>query len=145
VFVVALSAGFSGCAALRSLGAIPHAEFSVNFVSRPTPATVLGCVKSAIQALSPPTQTRIAESASVSWRQGHWSTDVTAWNVDEGLMETGNYPESNLQGLRIRAVYTRETSILHLQIKAAGPYGSDLGAQASGRELLKLVEKCVEG
>lgn len=108
LFFVALSAGLSGCAALRSLGAIPHAEFRVHFVSRPMPASVLGCVESAIVALSPLRQTLLTEGTSVRWRHGHWSTDVTAWNLEEGRLETGNYPESNLQGLRVRAcLHTR--------------------------------------
>ncbi len=144
---VAMAAGLSGflsgCAALAAFGVLPAAELSVRFASSPPAAAVLGCVSSAILALSPRKTTQISDGISFTSRQGHWATDVTAYDTAQGVLETGDYPQSNRQGLRVRAVYTRATATLRIQIKAAGPYGSDLGAQAQGSELVQHLRRCL--
>ncbi len=140
---VLLSLGLSGCAALTAFGVVPSAEFSLRFASSPPADAVLGCVRSSILALSPQKTTQIADGVSFTSRQGNWATDVTAYDLAQGLLETGDYPQANRQGLRVRAVYTRATATLQLQLKAAGPYGADLGVQAQGSVLVERVTRCV--
>ena len=77
-------------------------------------------------------------------KQGLWDESVTLLDEKSGTLETGSYPESNIQGVRLRAVYSASQARLRLQVKAAGPYYADLGAQAHMSSLIDKLVPCIE-
>ena len=122
---------------------IPYAETELQFSQPMTTARALDCVRDSILTLSPEREVTIAPGVSFRSKQGMWATEVTRLDYKRGVLETGNYPKSNIVGLRIRAVYISSSTLLRLQLKAAGPYYWDLGASENLAELRALVSKCV--
>lgn len=132
------------CAVYEVMGGMPYAESEIAVTSQPTTARVLGCVQTAIQSLSPLKETTIAPGATFKSKHGWWSTNFTKLNIADGVLESGDYSESNVAGVRVRAVYSPQTAILRLQLKAAGPYYVDLGAREHMNQLRSRVEPCVD-
>ena len=121
-----------GCAAYEALGGMPYAEARITLDARPSTAHVLDCIRSTVIALGP---------ASAS---GWWSTTITRFDPARGVIETGRYPESNVAGVRMRATYEAPEGQLRLQIKAGGPYYTDLGAQSHLDLLRARVVACAQ-
>lgn len=136
-FLAALSASLAaamlqGCAVYEALGGMPYAEARITLDAKPSTAHVLDCIRSTVIALGP---------ASAS---GWWSTTITRFDPARGVIETGRYPESNLAGVRMRATYEAPEGQLRLQIKAGGPYYTDLGAQSHLDLLRARVVACAQ-
>ncbi|MBI3346237.1 MAG: hypothetical protein HY020_03380 [Burkholderiales bacterium] len=124
-----LSINLSACAVYEALGGMPYAEDDIAFASKPDAARVIDCVRTSVVTLG-----------KDSW----WATNVTKLEPARGLLETGHYPESNLAGVRLRAVYDPQQAVLRLQIKAGGPYYVDLGAQKHLDQLRTSVSRCID-
>lgn len=136
-FLAALSASLAaamlqGCAVYEALGGMPYAEARITLDAKPSTAHVLDCIRSTVIALGP---------ASAS---GWWSTTITRFDPARGVIETGRYPESNLAGVRLRATYEAPEGQLRLQIKAGGPFYTDLGAQSHLDLLRARVVACAQ-
>lgn len=134
----------SGCAVYEAMGGMPYAESEITFTSQPTTARVFECIQSAISSLNPERDTTIVPGLVFKAKQGWWATNVSRLNFDEGVLETGDYSGSNIAGVRLRAVYSQRRAVLRLQLKAAGPYYVDLGAQEHMNQLRSRVVPCVE-
>ena len=138
-----LSVTLSGCAAYEALGGMPYAESEMTFLSKPSTDRVLGCIQSVITSLGAETETTIVPGLSYKARHGWWATNFSEVKPTDGVLETGNYSDSNVAGVRIRAVYRQSSAVLRLQLKAAGAYYADLGAQKHMNQLRSLVGACV--
>lgn len=86
-----------------------------------------------------------AGSALVELRRtdAHWSTRITLRDAGRGRFETGNFPESNVMGYRIRVVREGDAPRAVLHVRAAGPYFADLGADDAMRALKKSLTACL--
>lgn len=134
----------SGCAVYEAMGGMPYVESEIKFASQPTTVRIFECIQSAISSLDPERDTTIAPGLVFRARQGWWATNVTKINFEDGVLETGNYSESNVAGVRLRAVYSQRRAVLRLQLKAAGPYYTDLGAQEHMDQFRSRLVPCVE-
>ena len=123
---------------------MPYAEAEMHFTSRPTLERALNCVKTSISSLSPEKEVTLAPGVSFTAKQGMWSTNVTRLDYGAGILETGNYPMSNIVGVRIRAEYLKQSAGLRIQLKATGFYYTDLGAPEHLAELRNSVSRCVD-
>jgi hypothetical protein len=132
------------CAVYEALGGMPYAEAEIHFASRPTLERALDCVKTSIVALGPEKEVTLAPGVSFLAKHGRWSTTVTKQDYKSGVLETGNYPMSNIVGVQVRAKYLKESAGLRIQLKAAGFYYADLGAPEHLAELRESVTRCVD-
>jgi len=139
-----LSLSVSACAVYEALGGMPYAEAELQLSSQVTTERSLGCVRSSILALSPVREVTSGPGVSFRSKEGMWSTEVTRIDYERGVLETGNFPASNIVGVRVRAVYVSSSSLLRLQVKAAGHYYADLGAPEHLAKLRSAITKCVE-
>ncbi|WP_143703993.1 MULTISPECIES: hypothetical protein [Luteimonas] len=53
-----------------------------------------------------------------------------------GVLETGDFARTNVQGIRLRVRYDTSSGEGRIQLKASGPYFMDLGADAALASLL---------
>lgn len=134
----------SGCAAYEALGGMPYAESEMTFASQPATGRVFSCIQAAIASFDAPADTSLAPALAVKLNKGWWATNFSLIKPDDGVLETGNYSESNIAGVRLRAVYNQRKAVLRLQLKTAGPYYVDLGADKHMRQLRSRVGPCVE-
>ena len=125
-----LSTSLCGCALFEALGGIPYATSEIAVRSEPSTTKVFECVASSVQQLN--------------LLRGTWDTKVSRFDVELGIIETGDYSESNRIGFRVRAVHVRGPHKVQLFLKAAGPYYSDLGASQGMQQLRASVGACVE-
>lgn len=86
-----------------------------------------------------------AEAAikSLQADRGNWVTGITTQNAKSGIFETGNFNEFNRVGIRTQITYTAETGEVAINIKASGPYFTDLGAQQAAELLAERMSKCL--
>ncbi|MDR7332233.1 hypothetical protein [Roseateles asaccharophilus] len=128
LLLLSLTPAMTGCAVFEALGGMPYAEKTVRLPQAVSAATALDCVASSVQSLRE--------------GRGTWMA-VSRRDDAQGLLETGNYPESNLAGFRVRARVDEPRRQMRLQLKAGGPYYIDLGAKPGVAELAMAVDTCL--
>ncbi|WP_339436582.1 MULTISPECIES: hypothetical protein [unclassified Pseudomonas] len=101
----------TGCSLME-----PHAQASWEVDSGVTSREVISCAQETVQALSSENPT--------------WARTITRLDFNGGVLETADYTETNVTGLRARVVFAAKKHRVTLDIKASGPYYKDLGAQA---------------
>lgn len=86
-----------------------------------------------------------AESTLVELRRAdeHWATRITLRDTGRGRFETGDFPESNVMGYRVRLVREGDAPRVALHVRAAGPYVTDLGAGAALGTLKTPLTACL--
>lgn len=128
VLLLPLAPALTGCAVFEALGGMPYAEKAVTLPPAISGATALDCVASSVQSLRE--------------RNGFWMA-VSRRDDGQGVLETGQYPASNLAGFRLRARVDQPRRQLRLQLKAGGPYYVDLGAKPGVAALAAAVDACL--
>lgn len=121
------------------------------FVVMLTAALVAGCTPQSDDsfALAPGvTNARLfacAESALVELHRAdeHWNTRITLRDTARGRFETGDFPESNVMGYRIRLIRDGGAPRAALHVHAAGPYFTDLGADDALDALKTSLTACL--
>lgn len=110
-------------------GCTPQATDSLTLVGGVTNAQLFAC----------------AESALIELRRTdeHWSTRITLRDPGRGRFETGNFPESNVMGYRVRLVRDGREPRATLHVRASGPYFTDLGANDATRALMTSLTACL--
>lgn len=116
-----------------------------------TAALVAGCTPQASDSLTLPggvTNAQLfacAESALGELRRTdeQWTTRITLRDTGRGHFETGDFPEPNVMGYRIRVVREGSAPRAALHVRAAGPYFTDLGADDAMRALKKSLTACL--
>lgn len=141
--VFVLSLGLPGCAVYEALGGMPYAEADVALAAKPGTARALECVRTSVIALGSVKSPGVGGLPPMT--QGWWSTEFTRFDPARGVLETGHYPDSNIVGVRLRATYDASQGALRLQLKAAGPYYTDLGAPSHLDRLRERVVACAQG
>lgn len=77
---------------------------------------------------------------------GHGSSfwpGVSRKDVAGGVLETGNYPEDNVIGFRVRMSYAAGSQAARIEMKAFGPYFTDLGAGTAMSDLRSAIARCL--
>lgn len=123
-----LAPALTSCAVFEALGGMPYAEKTVPLPPAVSGTTALDCVASSVQSLRE--------------RNGFWMA-VSRRDDGQGVLETGQYPASNLSGFRLRARVDEPRRQLRLQLKAGGPYYVDLGAKPGVTALAAAVDTCL--
>lgn len=115
--------------AALAAGCTPQASDSLTLAGGVTNAQLFAC----------------AESALVELRRTdeHWSTRITLRDPGRGRFETGDFPESNVMGYRVRLARDGGASRATLHVRAAGPYFTDLGADDAMRALKTSLTACL--
>lgn len=111
-------------------GCAPQASDSFTIAGGVTNAHLFACAESAL--------------ATLQRMDAHWTTRITLRDTRRGRLETGDFPESNVMGYRIRVVREGGAPRAVLQVRAAGPYFTDLGADDAMRALKKSLTACLE-
>lgn len=117
-------------AALAAAGCTPQASDSLTLAAGVTNAQLFACAESAVVEL------RRADE--------HWSTRITLRDTGRGRFESGDFPESNVMGYRIRVVREGDAPRAVLHVRSAGPYFTDLGAGDAMAALTNSLTACLE-
>ncbi len=86
------------------------------------------CAESSIATLS---------ETSSSWPK------VTREDPAQGILESGDFPETNRSGFRLRLERPPGASQAKLMLKGAGTYFVDLGVDKAMQDLKTALERCV--
>lgn len=129
LLLLPLTPVMTGCAVYEALGGMPYAEKTLTLPQAVSVTTALDCVAASVRSLRD--------------GRGTWWMAVSRRDDAQGLLETGNYPESNLAGFRVRARVDEPRRRMRLQLKAGGPYYIDLGAQPGVAGLAAAVDTCL--
>ena len=130
VAVVAASLLLCSCGLIEGLGLVPRVRVSIPVTQDLTNEQLLTCVEQSVE------KTR---AMSVGWS---FSTKTTLSNVEKGVFETGDFGESNVAGLRVKAVIAGKPRFIELTLKGAGPYYSDLHVDQVMMTLKEQVRQC---
>ena len=101
-----------GCAVLEKAWLVPEEDVQLSYSSLLTSQDVIDVLKDVLKELHSPTK----------W----WNYKVSYVNIDEGILETGNFSESNVVGIRLKARIKPDKHIIKITLKGAGPYYSKL-------------------
>jgi hypothetical protein len=72
-----------------------------------------------------------------------WNTRISRRDTSAGALETGDFPDDNVGGFRVRVRYPVDTTKIAIEIKAAGPYFSDLGADQALQSFESELGRCL--
>lgn len=72
-----------------------------------------------------------------------WNTRITRRDPDDGALETGDFPDDNIGGFRIRLRYPSGANQVKIDIKGAGPYYSDLGVDQALDDFKAELSRCL--
>jgi hypothetical protein len=75
--------------------------------------------------------------------RGTWSDATTTRDIDNGLLETSDFNESNIVGIRAQVRYASASGDGRIKIKASGPYFTDLGADQAAKQLATGMARCL--
>lgn len=89
---------------------------------------VFKCVESSV----------IAFHEKDSW----WAVDFTHIDFKMGVLETGNFSDSNIAGIRFKLTFNKNDNTYLLDLKANGPYYIDLGAHKAIDKLKSDLFRC---
>ncbi|MET7140545.1 hypothetical protein M3S04_01135 [Xanthomonas sp. PPL139] len=89
---------------------------------------LLDCAESSIATLS---------ETSSSWPK------VTREDAARGILESGDFPEANRSGFRLRLERLPGASQANLALKGAGAYFVDLGVDQAMQDLKTALDRCV--
>lgn len=129
VVAVFLCMLLSSCAVFEGMGLLPSRSTEVPVSRGKSTSSVFSCVESTVVALSK--------------RSGIWATSVTRRDEALGVIEIGNFDETNIIGFRVRAVYSTSDQRVRLNLKGAGPFYADPGIDAAMQGLDIGVRQCV--
>jgi hypothetical protein len=82
--------------------------------------------------------------ASLRTQDDRWIATITARQPHHGLIETGNFPDDNQVGFRVRGVFHPDRHHLVLTLKGSGVYHTDLGVEAAGEQLARELAPCLD-
>ncbi|AKS09746.1 hypothetical protein AA957_27720 [Pseudomonas trivialis] len=114
----------TGCSLME-----PHAQASWEVDSDVSSREVISCAQETVQALSS--------------KNPRWAKTITRLDFNGSVLETADYSETNITGLRARVVFAAQKHRVALDIKASGPYYKDLGAQAGVVNFRDGMQACL--
>ena len=113
-------------------------------------AVLAACVPSSRRQVSLPHALPTAqlfactEEAITHLRAGNQAWQPVSLRDDgAGVLESGDYPQRNRIGLRIRLQHRSGSDRAQLLLRGAGPYFIDLGVDAAADELAAAIEGCL--
>lgn len=119
----------TGCGMFESVGVLPRKFDEISIQANTTTPIVLACTEKTIGKLAQ--------------QEKNWIPEVTKKDLSMGILETGNFEQTNVVGFRVKAEYNSERGLLKLDLKGSGLYHTDLGV-ADGMESLKRgIQDCV--
>lgn len=72
-----------------------------------------------------------------------WNTRITRRDPGDGALETGDFPDDNIGGFRVRLLYPSGASQVKIAVKGAGPYYSDLGVDQALDDFKAELARCL--
>jgi hypothetical protein len=124
-----LACAVAVAAALLSTGCVPQASGSLDVPAALPNASLFRCTESVLRQLHA--------------RDSHWNIRISLRDAPGGRLETGNFPESNIMGYRLRLTRAEGAPRASLHIRAAGPYFTDLGAERALASFKTPLTACV--
>ncbi|MDO5686511.1 MAG: hypothetical protein Q4G42_03860 [Neisseria sp.] len=118
-----LLAGLAACALVE-----PTANFNVQTQTALSRSDAVDCAVAAIN--------------SVAGSQPNWKTTPLEQDVVNGTVQTGHFSKAGVIGIRVKLVYDPAQRRYAGQIKASGPYYSDLGAKDAAADLSAALAQC---
>lgn len=105
----------TACSVVGSLQNAPSVSAVLSAPQGIGSAAVLGCAASVVEALER--------------KDDRWDTRITRNDVSAGVLETGDFPEENVSGFRLRVAFSEKRGRIDVAIKSAGAYFVDLGGE----------------
>lgn len=120
--------GLSGCSIIMFF-AQPYESNNLKVSDTTNTKMVFKCVESIIHNLDQ--------------SQKNWSTEVTLQDEQSGIIETGNFPEVNVVGFRLRVHHIKNINKIKIELKASGIYFTDLGVSDGMKALKNNLSECL--
>jgi hypothetical protein len=119
----------TGCAMSDLPMSAPKASGSIPIAHRTSVEALFACAERSVQELAR--------------ADDRWDPRVTRRDPASGVLETGNYPEENESGFRVKLSLDREGDRALIEIKGAGAYFVDLGVESAMVEFKSKLSGCI--